>query len=290
MDYLLQNDNVKVTISSTGAQLQSIWKDGGEYLWNGDAAFWPDRSPVLFPYVGRFTGGHYTLDGAVYDMDIHGFARKMEYKVTESDASRIVFTIEDDDETYRIYPYHFCLHIIYELAENEIRITYQVANKSENTMYFGIGGHPGFHVPLEEGLGFSDYYLEFDGKCRPQRVGHTKACFLSGVDTEFALEGGKILPLRHTMFDEDAIVLRNMSDKVTLKSDKGNRSVTVCYPDMPYLGLWHAPLTEAPYICIEPWTSLPSRQDVVEEFKYKSDLIRLRAAGQYENTWSIRVF
>lgn len=25
------------------------------------------------------------------------------------------------------------------------------------------------------------------------------------------------------------------------------------------------PKTDAPYVCVEPWTSLPSRQDVVEE-------------------------
>ena len=28
-------------------------------------------------------------------------------------------------------------------------------------MYFGLGGHPGFNVPLEAGLSFEDYCLEF---------------------------------------------------------------------------------------------------------------------------------
>ena len=91
------------------------------------------------------------------------------------------------------------------------------------------------------------------------------------------------------MFDDDAIVLQHVSDEVTLKSDKGSRQVTVSYPNLPFLGLWHAPKTEAPYICIEPWTSLPSRQDVVEEFRYKYDLIRLDAEDMYENTWSITI-
>lgn len=37
-----------------------------------------------------------------------------------------------------------------------------------------------------------------------------------------------------------------------LTSDKGKKSIHVNYPDMPYLGLWHWPKTDAPYICIEP--------------------------------------
>lgn len=154
-------------------------------------------------------------------------------------------------------------------------------------MYFGIGGHPGFRVPLEDDLDFEDYFLEFHTACRPDRVGHTDACFLSGENTEFPLQNGKILPLYHGMFDDDAVVLQNMSDCVTLKSQKGSRQVTVSYPDLPYLGLWHAPKTEAPYLCIEPWTSLPSRQDIVEEFRCKSDLIRLKGGKVYENCWSI---
>ncbi len=89
------------------------------------------------------------------------------------------------------------------------------------------------------------------------------------------------------MFDDDAVVLKNVADSVTLKSDKGTHSVTLSYPNLPYLGLWHAPKTEAPYICIEPWSSLPSRQDIVEEFQYKSDLIRLEQDEDYQNDWKI---
>jgi galactose mutarotase-like enzyme len=76
---------------------------------------------------------------------------------------------------------------------------------------------------------------------------------------------------------------------VTLKSDKGKRKVTVSYPELPYLGLWHAPGVEAPYLCIEPWASLPSRQDIIEEFRYKSDLIRLSPGREYVNKWGITI-
>lgn len=289
MDYQISNRYIQAVLSDTGAELRSVKKDGGEYLWNGDAAYWPERSPVLFPYVGRFTDGKYLLNGRELEMGIHGFARKLPFAVVYQEEDGITFELRDNGETFRMYPYHFILQISYELQENEIIITYRVSNGSRETMYFGIGGHPGFRVPLDEGLAFSDYYLEFGGASRPDRVGHTPACFLSGKDTEFSLEEGRKIRLTHTMFDDDAIVLQNMADEVTLKSDKGSRRVRVSYPDMPYLGLWHAPGTEAPYICIEPWTSLPSRQDIIEEFRYKNDLIRLTPGEQYVNVWSIAV-
>lgn len=289
MDYQINNKHIQAVLSDTGAELQSVKKDGGEYLWNGDSAYWPERSPILFPYVGRFTDGKYLLNGRELEMGIHGFARKLPFAAVYQEEDSITFELRDNEETFRMYPYHFILQISYELQENEIIITYRVSNGSRETMYFGIGGHPGFRVPLDKGLTFSDYYLEFGGASRPDRVGHTPACFLSGENTEFPLEEGKKIRLTHTMFDDDAIVLQNMADEVTLKSDKGSRRVRVSYPDMRYLGLWHAPGTEAPYICIEPWTSLPSRQDIVEEFRYKNDLIRLTPGEQYVNVWSIAV-
>ena len=49
----LSNSVLTVQIAEHGAELQSIKKDGKEYLWQGDAKFWGRRSPVLFPIVGR---------------------------------------------------------------------------------------------------------------------------------------------------------------------------------------------------------------------------------------------
>ena len=287
MNYQISNEVMKVTISDIGAEMQSIVRDGVEYLWNGDAKYWNERSPILFPYVGRFTNGKYLLNGKEYEMDIHGFARKLLYRVVQKNETQIWFELTDNEETYSMYPYHFCLKVGYLLEDDCVQITYQVNNCSKERMYFGIGGHPGFRLPLDEGLDFSDYYLEFGGTSFPTRIGHTEACFLSGMNESFPLKEDRYLPLSHQMFDNDAIVLQNMADELTLKSDKGKRWVKVSYPNLPYLGLWHMPKTEAPYICIEPWTSLPSRQDIIEEFRYKYDLIRLDAGEEYTNTWSI---
>ena len=156
-------------------------------------------------------------------------------------------------------------------------------------MFFGIGGHPGFRVPMDENTEFGDYCLDFHREHLPTRVGHTPACFLSGEDRDFPLKEGRYLPLSHDLFDDDAIVLKNVSRKVSIASGKTEHRVTMEFPRMPFLGIWHCPKTEAPYVCIEPWTSLPSRQDVVEELSVKSDLIHLGPGEIYRNGWSVTV-
>ena len=287
MDFTIGNNKLTVIISSYGAEMQSIKYEGREYLWQGDPRYWEEHSPVLFPFVGRFTNGQYTLHGTSYPMTIHGFAKLSEFCMESQTPNSITLRLKDSPDTYKIYPFHFIFDVTYTVTDNHILITYHVKNENDETMYFGIGGHPGFKVPLDDGLEFQDYYLEFSQEHTPSRVGHTPACFLSGIDTDYPLEEGCKLPLHHDMFDDDAVVLKNVADSVTLKSEKGPHTLTVSYPDLPYLGLWHAPKTEAPYICIEPWSSLPSRQDIIEEFQYKSDLIRLKPFENYKAEWEI---
>ena len=83
MEYQIANEHLKIVISDVGAEMVSLCKDGAEYLWNGDSTYWSDQSPVLFPFVGRFTNGKYLLAGKEYEMDIHGFARKYPYAMID---------------------------------------------------------------------------------------------------------------------------------------------------------------------------------------------------------------
>ena len=100
MNYQIANEHLKVSVSDTGAEMVSLCKDNVEYLWDGDAAYWSDQSPVLFPFVGRFTNGKYLLNGKEYEMDIHGFARKYPYAVIDKTENFILFEMTDNKETY----------------------------------------------------------------------------------------------------------------------------------------------------------------------------------------------
>lgn len=280
----IKNNYLTVRIDEKGAELSSIQDiSGNEYLWQGDPQYWEDRAPNLFPYIARLTEGKYTLNGQTYHMDIHGFAKDTVFEAEQISDSEIVFSIRDTEKTRKHYPYAFRFSITYALQDNKLSVKYGVENTDEKIMYFGVGAHPGFCVPLEAELDFTDYYLEFDEPSAAKRVGFSEDCFINGDDRAFDMEEGVRLPLHHDLFDDDAIVLVDMAKAVTLKSDQGNKSVRVEYPDMDYLGLWHWPKTDAPYICIEPWSSLPSRKDVVEDFASQPSLLSLEAGGSYQN-------
>ena len=284
----LHNQSLSLVVDTLGAQMMHIQSPAGiEYLWQGDPAYWPDRAPTLFPFIARLTNNTYRYHGKTYPMGIHGFAAAAQFSPVEQDDCHVILELRDTPESRRQYPFSFCLHIGYTLLGNTIAISCQVENNSDLVMPFGIGGHPGFRVPLEPGQTFQDYYLEFSQCCQPDRIGFTPSLYLSGKDSSYPLKDERFLDLKHQLFDEDAIILKNMAREVSLKSACSSHSVTVSYPDMPYLGIWHAPRSDAPYVCIEPWSSLPARQGVVEELSCKSDMIQLAPSKYYSTTWTI---
>ncbi len=83
--------------------------------------------------------------------------------------------------------------------------------------------------------------------------------------------------------------LANVCPCVTLKSDKSHRAIRVEYPDMPYVGFWHMPKTDAPYIYIEPWSSLSSRKGIVEDLATQPGLVSLNSGCEYTNQWSVEL-
>lgn len=290
MIYTIQNEYLTVKIHEKGAQIWSVVdNDDTEYLWQGDEKYWGDRAPNLFPYIARMTNGQYLFNGKIYHMDIHGFAKDMIFKTEQISDSHIVFSITDTEETYAQYPFRFCFSIICKLEGCKLNITYYVRNDDEKTMYFGVGGHPGFNVPFDKDTCFENYYLEFASVRDVKRVGFSEDCFVTGELEEFSLEAGVRLALLHNIFDDDAIVLKDMANSVILSSRQGSKSIRVNYPDMPYLGIWHMPKTDAPYVCIEPWTSLPSRKGIVEDIEKQPDLISLNPNCEYENRIGVEI-
>ncbi len=289
MIYTIQNQAITAQVSTLGAQLMSLQgADNTQYLWQGDPKYWKDRSLTIFPYVARLTKGSYCYRGKLYHMPIHGFAPTTEFTIFEHSAGSLTLGLDSSSKTYEMYPFHFRFALRYSLTEATLSVEARVENRDEKPMYFGLGGHPGINIPLEKGLAFGDYRLEFP-PCSPMRVEFTPECFITGRETPFFLENN-MLPLSHDLFDNDAIVLKGVPGRVTLRSDKGRHGVTLSAPDFPILGFWHMPKTDAPYICLEPWSSLPSRQDVIEDLEKQQDLIYLEPQNVYKTTWSLEMF
>ena len=131
-------------------------------------------------------------------MPIHGFVNSSDLEAEEHTAQRLVLKLTDSENTREMYPFEFVYWLTYELVGNKLNVTFAVENNDKKVMYFGVGGHPGFAVPLEKGLAFEDYCLQFEAPGNPTRVGFSEDCFVNGEDSEFILSDGVSCPLHTT--------------------------------------------------------------------------------------------
>lgn len=159
----LENEVLLVEMKTAGAELTRIFhKDTGlEYLWKADSKFWGRHSPVLFPTVGRLVEDTYLVDGKPYHLGQHGFARDRDFQVVEQTEKSVRFELDADEDSLAVYPYKFKLSIIYTIEKNTVAVSYEVENTDNKRIYFSIGAHPAFNLPLTDGTTFEDYYLDF---------------------------------------------------------------------------------------------------------------------------------
>ena len=293
----LKNDNLTVVINPKGAELQSlVHKNGLQYMWSGDAKFWGKRSPVLFPIVGTLINDTYNFNNKSYKLPRHGFARDMLFSSKKINEHEAVFTLTHSEQTLTIYPFHFTLKLRYHLRNNRLICTYEVTNTGDTEMYFSIGGHPAFALPLVKGTNYTDYALLFS-KAEPlyrykldnglttdskERV-ETIAC-------KPGTENAAIkLPLKPELFYDDAVVLKHLQNYyTTLASNKHDHGLQFDFTGFPYLGLWAA--KDAPFICIEPWCGITDNIKHNQNLPEKEGIIALKAGGNWQRSWSVTCF
>lgn len=288
----IKNELLEVCIAEIGAQLMSIRsaETGIEYLWQRDPAYWDQTAPNLFPFVGRLYNKQYRCHGKTYPMVIHGFLPQSVLTPVDVTESTVTFELHESEQTLAIWPFRFTLRVHYVLEGDQLHVTYEVRNDSAETLYYGCGGHPGFNVPLEEGLAFTDYQIEFPAACDLHLVEFDNDLLVAEGRDPYELRDNRILPLSHELFGFDALVFENVPHEVTLRSDKGCHGVTLTFPQMNYLGLWHMPRTDAPYLCIEPWSVLPGRGGIVEDLETMPGMTPVAPGETGVNHWSIRIY
>lgn len=253
MNTILENEKLKLEISNFGAELQEISskENGKNYLWNGDSTFWGRRSPVLFPFVGALKNKQYRYDGETFSMGQHGFARDMEFELIENNEKSAWYELKSNEETRKKYPFEFSLKIGYELMENTIKVKWKVENEDKKIMYFSIGAHPAFLVPVDKR---EECFLKFDNK-----NDLTNTRLENGLANEKNLKNGKIvtqngyLKIQKDLFQHDALILENNQvHEISLCTPDKKEFITVKF-DSPLVGIWSPYKEKCPFVCIEPW-------------------------------------
>lgn len=283
---------LKIHTKSLGAELTSIQRNGKEILFQGAKEldnngniYWGRQAPILFPIVGQLKNSKTQIEGKIYEMSQHGFARDMEFEEISKTENKHHYMLKYNEETQKRYPYKFELHVIYEVNDNTLTVRYQVENIDDKTIYFGLGGHPAFNCDYSNG----EYEIVF-----PEQEDEIEFLKLKDglIDTERALnilQDNKIR-LKGDTFDNDAVIMKNIkSNKVILQNYKTNQKILEFdFSGFPYLALWSK--KEAPFVCIEPWQNTADRIDGTQIYKQKENIIELLRDKIFECKYSIKFY
>ncbi len=265
----LKNKQLTVQIAELGAELQSI-KDakGKEYLWQGDPAFWPRRSPILFPIVCSVNDDTYTIDGKQYHLPRHGFARDTMFEVTDQSDTDVTLALEANEETLNIYPFQFVLSVCYTLEENHISVMWHVENIDTKEIHFQIGGHPAFNVPdMKVGDPLKGRLLVDN---TDPLIGLKSYIDGSHEMTEIPVPSKEgVIEFDDEFFANDSVKLHNcQTGCVQLLNKNGKAEVTLDY-GAPVIAFWSPYKKNAPFVCLEPWFGLGDPRGWKGEFKDK---------------------
>jgi len=287
--FTIENELIRAVIQAKGAELTSLYSKANdlEYLWQGDPAYWAKHSPVLFPVVGALKDNTYYYQDKAYHLSRHGFARDNPFAVESHTADTITLLLRSDEETLRVYPFTFELRIKYTLYENSLAVAYSVINTGKEDMYFSLGAHPAFNVPLEKGLAYADYELVFDKTETAGRWPISKDGLIESAPIPL-LQNSHTLPLSKELFHKDAVVLKNLASSiVSLRSGKGAHGLQFDFPGFPYLGIWAA--KDADFVCIEPWCGIADSVHTNQQLVEKEGINKLVSCEEFVRTWTVAV-
>lgn len=290
MKQIIENDWLKVEIDSSGAEIRAVEhkKNKMNYMWTGDSAYWGRVSPILFPIVGRLKRDQYQLEEKTYEMSQHGFLRDVDFELSTHSAEHASFEITSNERFKDIYPYEFKAVITYALNQNSLSVDWKIENQNNGEMYFSIGAHPAFRIPLIESEGVEDYHLKFTPAPHKEVM-------------EYALENALIhengirnnlpeIPLQPELFTKDAMIYSHI-DRVELVSAKSNHGVEVGFTGFPFVGIWSKYNPEndsmAPFVCIEPWYGVADTHDTTGDLKEKFGINQLEAGGIFQKAYTM---
>ncbi len=286
----LSNDRLTARIDPKGAELTSLFSPSRslEYIWEGDPAFWGKHSPVLFPIVGALKNDTFYFQEKPYHLPRHGFARDKVFEAEQVSERSALLSIASHAETLEKYPFLFRFSIRYALEGERLNVGYLVENTGEGPMYFSVGGHPAFRVPLTSGSVYEDYYLEFSDTENTGRWPVSPEGLIE-ASPEPLLDDTRVLPLTKELFSKDALVLKKLrSSTVKLLSDKTSHGLEFDFTGFPYLGLWAA--GGADFVCIEPWYGIADSVLSDQQLTDKEGINFIAAGESFECTWSVTVF
>ena len=292
--HILENDQLLVQVEDHGAELTRLYdkKTGKELLWSADPSFWGYHAPVLFPFVGMLSSRAFRYRGVSYPMGQHGFARQSEFTcLPGADQSTVSHILRSDKNTRTLYPFDFQLTVTHTLSDRELTVKWYVQNPSaEETLYFSIGGHPGFAVPPVPSADMKkeDCYVLFPGRESLRYILVDLSVTAADPDHVYTmpLDHG-YLKLTPHLFDIDTFIFEEgQVEEASLCGPDRKPWLTLRCPGFPRFGLW-TKSDEAPFVCLEPWYGRLDDRGFAGELPEKTGILSLAPGEAFEASYII---
>lgn len=263
----------------------------------GNIKGWRGKAPLLWPAVGRNYASNtdeknnklsYLYHNQYYEIPIHGFARFCTWHVVRMYAnhkkSEVILSMDDSQASQDMYPFRFKVYVVYSITNGHYEAAYRIiANKSnKGNMFFSIGNHITFNVPLIKNSQLDHCY--FETPLTVQYVQDDK-----GIPTGKTLQCNFMPKVPITDFKAHKSVSLGGSIKknpwVKLYDPSG-LSITLyqhaqSLPELPFVrfNIWGD--TAAGYLSMEPWVGLQN------SFNLHKGLIYLRPGQAWK--WNLRI-
>ncbi|MBU2326448.1 MAG: aldose 1-epimerase family protein [Alphaproteobacteria bacterium] len=281
----IENADLIVEVSTLGAEMQSLkTADGRNWLWNGDAAWWTGRSPILFPIVGKAPGDMLAVNGTTYPMAQHGIARRREFTLVEQNTSACCHELASTSETRAVYPFDFRLTLEHRLDGRKLSVTATVENTGDMPLPFGIGFHPAFLWPLP-GAENKIHAVTLDNGAEPGVVQLEDGLIGKTLPTS-PFKAGR-LELSHSLFDNDALIFPEGGGTALTYGAEGGPSLFFTFQNLPNIALWQKP--GAPFLCIEPWHGMAAHAGGTAELVERPYTLALAAGDAMRFGFSVEI-
>jgi len=286
---ILDNGILYVEISEKGAEMVSVLKQGRQILWNANLDFWNRHAPILFPIVGKLRDDKCRFGDREYSIKQHGFARDSRFVPT---ANRGELKLAEKPSC-EVYPFDFDLTVRYELDGNQIKVIWTVINKDDETMWFQIGGHPGFMLPAyDEKDTIHGYFRLYDAEgklTRPLLLSILENGLRVPISTPKTMLTEE-LPITNGTFAQGALLMEEHQVTAVELLDKAHQLVLrVDCPQAEAFGLWAPYKNGCPFVCIEPWCGIADTHDFIGDFSERKYVHGLAPQQTYEFKYSITI-
>lgn len=269
MELTLENQCLRVEISSIGAEITSIFhKDTGrEYIWCGDPEVWGRHSPILFPNCGPARDKKFIIEGKEYPAKQHGFARDMNHKLVCCTENLATLRLESSAPVLAIYPYRFSLKTTYRLEGNGVTCQHKIINTDDMPIYFSFGFHTGINCPFVPGTDSGDYSVVFSNMEDCTRLFSGDDGLMKNIEEPYQL-AVRSIPITEGVFSKSLILRGVASQYIQLEEKNSGDYCRITGTNSPYTVLWSVP-DKVRAVCIEPWYGIGDSEDSDGNFATK---------------------